>query len=86
MRRKITDVESNMLKKLQEISNADEFLYSFVVYLETDEERKFVMNALDKGRINDSAEAVMLAINIYRARKANNGQGNYLKMVKFPNR
>ena len=84
MRRKITDVEREMLLRLQKLSNADEFLYSFVVHLETDEEREFIMKALDNGRINDPAKAVALAIDIYRARKANNGQGDYLKIVKFP--
>ena len=78
MKRKITDVEKEMLLRLQKLSNADEFLYSFVVYLETDEERKFIMDALDNGKINDPAKAVMLAIDIYRARKINNGLGDYL--------
>ncbi len=84
MRRKITDVERDMLLQLQKLSNADEFLYSFVVHLETDEEREFIMNALNNGRISDPAKAVVLALNIRRARKANNGQGDYLKQVKFP--
>ena len=84
MKRKITDVEKEMLLRLQKLSNADEFLYSFVVHLETDKEREFIMDALDRGKINDPAKAVVLAIRIYRARKANNGRGDYLSTVQFP--
>ena len=84
MRRKITDVEKEMLLRLQKLSNADEFLYSFIVYLETDKEREFVMDALDNGKINDPAKAVVLAIDIFRARKAYSGQGDYLSKVKLP--
>lgn len=84
MKRKITDVEKEMLLQLQKLSNADEFLYSFVVYLETDEEREFIKDALDNSKINDPAKAVILAIDIYRARKAYGGQGDYLSKVKFP--
>ena len=83
MGRKITEVERIMLKKLQKISDEDDFLYSFVVYLKTDEERKFVIDVLNKGIIKEPSEATILAINILNARKASNGNGNYLKGIEI---
>ena len=74
MARKITEVEKIMLRKLQKIFDNDDFLYGFVVYLETDEERQFMINAIDKGLIKDPTHANMLAVDIDVAREIANGK------------
>ena len=84
MARKITEVEIVMLRKLQKIFDSDDFLYGFVVYLETDEERQFMINAIDKGFIKDPSHANMLSLDIDNARKKYRGNKGYLDTIKLP--
>ena len=66
---------------MHELSDSDMFLSLFFSYLKRDEERQFMINVLNKGIITDPDEAAKLAENIYNARKAANGQGDYLSGV-----
>lgn len=84
MARKITEVEKVMLQKLQKIFDNDDFLYGFVIYLETDEERQFMINAIDNGLIDNPTHANMLAVDIDVAREKNKGKKGYLDTIKLP--
>ena len=86
MARKITEVEKVMLRRLQKIFDSDDFLYGFVVYLETDEERQFVINAIDNGLIDNPTHANMLAVDIDVARERYQGKKGYLDTIKLPYR
>ena len=84
MSRKLTETEIVMLRKLQKLFDNDHFLHGIMADLETDEERQFMINAIDNGLIRDSSHANMLAVDINLARKKYKGQKGYLKKIKIP--
>ncbi len=86
MAREITEVEIVMLRKLQKIFDNDHFLHGIMADLKTDEERQFMINAIDNGLVKDPSHAIMLAVDINSARKKHNGQKNYLNKIIFPYR
>ena len=84
MARKITEVEIVMLQKLQKLFDNDHFLHGFMAYLETDEERQFMIDAIDKELVKDPSHANMLSLDIDTARKKYRGKKGYLDIIKLP--
>ena len=53
--------------------------------METEEERRFVIKAIDNGELKNSSEVIFLILLIDEARKKAKGKGDYLKDVKIAN-
>ena len=78
----IPDDSKELVKKLKTISDSSDFLVGITTCLETEEERRFVMNAIDSGEATNMSEVTFLSVQINSAREKAKGKGNYLTNVK----
>ncbi len=81
----IPDKSKELVDKLRKISNNGDFLLLTPLFLKTEEERRFVINAIDNGELNNSSEVTLLTVLIGNARKNAKRKGDYLKDVKIIN-
>lgn len=81
----IPDKSKELVGKLRKISDNGDFLLLTPFHLETEEERRFVIKAIDNGELKNSSEVIFLMLLIDEARKKAKGKGDYLKDVKIAN-
>ena len=81
----IPDKSKELVGKLRKISDNGDFLLLTPFHLETEEERRFVIKAIDNGELKNSSEVIFLILLIDEARKKAKGKGDYLKDVKIAN-
>ena len=79
----IPNESKELVKKLKKISDSGDFLVGVTRSLKTEEERHFVINAIDNGELTNSSEIIFLAVQIDAEREKAKGKGNYLKKVKI---
>ena len=79
----IPEESKELINKLRKISDNGDFLCLTPLSLKTEEERRFVINAIDKGKLKNSSEVTFLTLLIDEARKKAKGKGNYLENVKI---
>ena len=79
----VTKLADELKEKLKKISDDENFLASVPIYLETNEELLYMVNAIDKGIVKESSEVIMLVEDIENARDAANGEGDYLSGIEI---
>lgn len=62
-------VEKRLVKMLREIWDHDDFVLGVRLHLQTDEERKEVMQAYEDGDLLDSDDVIMFALQIHQDRE-----------------
>lgn len=65
---KAVGVEKELIKKLREVWDDDDFVFGNRVHLRTDEERQAVIDAIDSGDVVDSDEVSLYALQIHQDR------------------
>ena len=80
----VSDESKELVAKLRKISENGDFLCLTPLSLKTEEERRFVISAVDNGKLKNRSEVTFLTLLIDDARKKAKGKGNYLKNVKIP--
>ena len=65
---KAVGVEKELIKKLREVWDDDDFVFGNRVHLRTDEERQSVIDAIDSGDVVDSDEVSLYALQIHQDR------------------
>ena len=73
-----------VVEEIAKISDDYDFLGCAVAPLKTEEESLFFLDSLKKVKPDSEAKVIIMALTIRDARNRANGQGDYLKQVKFP--
>lgn len=73
-----------VVEEIAKISDDYDFLGCAVAPLKTEEESLFFLDSLKKIKPDSEAKVIIMALTIRDARNRANGQGDYLKQVKFP--
>lgn len=72
-----------MLLKLKEIKNDEQLLVAVNTLLDTEEECKYVINAIENKLVENDMDIVLLAVSIDDEREKHKGKCSYLNNLQF---